>query len=687
MSAAVPNQPGTEGAPGGPGAGAPGGAAAPAGAAEETLPRRFGKYTLLRRMATGGMAEIYLALQRSVAGFEKLIVIKRILPAMNQDRGFIDMLLHEARVAATLSHPNIVQTIDVGQVDGTYFIALEHIHGEDLRSIVRQMKKKGVTEFPVEHAIGIILGMCAGLSYAHEKRDLDGTALNIVHRDISPQNVLVGFAGDVKIVDFGVAKSGTQTQENTKSGQLKGKVPYMSPEQARGEEIDWRSDIFAIGVMLFELTTGKRLFKGATEYETLKLIIERDYPRPSWVAQNYPPGLEAIVMRALEKDRSARYQSAREMQADLEAFVRDEKLPVSSIATAEFMKMLFEEKLAAQKEALMQGRQLADIIANEIIHNERTEAGAESGRLSTTNVTSTGSGAIALQSVPPPAKPSRAKWVVFGILGLAAIGAGAFVMTRPKPETKVEAASPTPEPAKQKAKLVVKSEPTGAHIWINGEPLAEKTPATLDNLPVGQIDVKVGMEGYASKTEKVTLAVGEPLTKNFTLQKGVVVIEVAGYPQGSNASLDGKQVTLTQASAGTPGSTKLEATPGDPHTVIVSCAGFVTKTLKVTGEIGETKKLDAALDKLVAGAAAPAKTGGGEPAVAPPAGNGKLMVSASGGWCNVSVDGKPQGATPTGAIELSSGVHTVSCTDSNGKTMFQSSKVNVGETSRVKFAL
>src|SRR5262245_30299304 len=209
----------------------------PKATAEDALPRRFGKYTLLRRMATGGMAEIFLSLQRSVAGFEKLIVIKRILPAMNQDRGFIDMLLHEARVAATLSHPNIVQTIDVGQVDGTYFIALEHIHGEDLRSIVRQMKKKGVTEFPMEHALAIILGMCSGLSYAHEKRDLDGSPLGIVHRDISPQNVLVGFAGDTKIVDFGVAKSGSQTAEQTKSGQLKGKVPYMSPEQARGEEV------------------------------------------------------------------------------------------------------------------------------------------------------------------------------------------------------------------------------------------------------------------------------------------------------------------------------------------------------------------------------------------------------------------------------------------------------------------
>jgi hypothetical protein len=646
------------------------------GSPEETLPRRFGKYTLLRRMATGGMAEIYLALQRSVAGFEKLIVIKRILPGMTQDRSFIDMLLHEARVAATLSHPNIVQTIDVGQVEGTYYIALEHIHGEDLRSIVRQMKKKGVTEFPLEHAIAIILGMCAGLAYAHERRDLDGTALNIVHRDISPQNVLVGFAGDVKIVDFGVAKSGTQTVTETKSGQLKGKIPYMSPEQARGEELDWRSDIFAIGVMLFELTTGKRLFKGGTEFETLKLIIERDYPRPSWVATNYPPPLEAIVLRALEKDRDKRYQSAREMQADLEAFVRDEKLPVSSIALAEFMKMLFEEKLAAQKEALMQGRQLAEIIAAEIVHSERTGTGiGETGRFS--SVSTSGAG-VATGTVPPPGKSGAKLAMIF--LPLIAIGAAVGIyLTRSKPNRNpIPVAVPTiQEPAVKKAKLLVTSDPVGAHIWINGEVRTELTPATIENLPIGEIDVKVGKEGYASKLEKVELKGGdEPTTRNFTLQKGVVTIEINGAPTGALATLDGKAITLP----------KFDAIPGEPHTIVVSAAGFYSKTQKVTGEIGETKKLDGSLEKAVAGGVATKSTGTTDPKDPKPTGGpGKIMVSAKGGWCNVSIDGKPQGATPTGAVEVSSGFHSVTCTTPEGKTHSGGAKVNPGETSRVGF--
>ena len=341
----------------------------------EGLPCRFGKYTLIRKLAAGGMAELFLAIQKSVAGFEKLVVIKRILPAVSQDRAFIDMLLHEARVAATLSHPNIVQVFDVGEVDGTYFIAMEHVHGEDLRSIVRQMKKKGETEFPLEHALAIVLGTCAGLAYAHDKRDIDGTPLDIVHRDITPQNVVVTFTGDVKIVDFGIAKSNAERPGLTRSGHLKGKVPYMSPEQARGEPVDWRTDVFAAGIMLFELTTGKRLFKGESEFETLKLICEREYPTPSQVRDGYPPELEAVVLRALEKKREDRWQNAREMQAAIEEYVRADRVPVSNIALSQFMQRLFAEKLAAQKEALLQGKQLADVIA----HEERNDSASGHG--------------------------------------------------------------------------------------------------------------------------------------------------------------------------------------------------------------------------------------------------------------------------------------------------------------------
>ncbi|MBX3229129.1 MAG: serine/threonine protein kinase [Labilithrix sp.] len=308
-------------------------------------PVAFGRYMLLRRIAAGGMAEIFLAVQRGDLGaagtFEKRLVIKRILPELNDDATYVEMLLHEAKIATTLDHPNVAHVFDAGKIDGRWFIAMEYIHGEDLRAIVRQMKRAGVLAFPLEHALAIVLGACAGLVHAHERRGEGGDALAIVHRDVSPQNIVVTFAGDVKLVDFGIAESATEHCPADTKGKLKGKVAYMSPEQARGEPLDARSDLFALGTILFELTTGKRLFKGQSEIETLMLVCDRDVPRPSDVAPGYPPALERIVMKALAKDRGERYASGRELQADLEAFVREERLGVSRLALEQFMRSLF----------------------------------------------------------------------------------------------------------------------------------------------------------------------------------------------------------------------------------------------------------------------------------------------------------------------------------------------------------
>ena len=644
------------------------------------MPSKFGKYTLIRKLATGGMAELFLAIQKSVAGFEKLLVIKRILPSMNQDHAFIEMLLHEARIAATLSHPNIVQIFDVGQIDNQFFIAMEHVHGEDLRSIVRQMKVKGVYEFPIEHALAIVLGMCAGLSYAHEKRDLDGTALNIVHRDISPQNVVVTFTGDVKIVDFGIAKSDTRVGESTKSGKLKGKVPYMSPEQARGEPVDARSDIFATGVMLFELTTGKRLFKGQSEYETLRLICERDYPRPSDVRQDYPADLEAIVMKALAKDREERYQSAREMQADLEAFVRRHQIAVSSLELNKFMQMLFEEKLASQKEALLQGKQLADII--EMQHRNSHP----DGTLELAVVGSSQSMPAAARTVTDVnASRLRSNKVLFAGIGVVALGVlggiVGYALVKPKPEAPaVSTAAPV------KGSLLVESDPAGASIWINGDLRAEVTPATIVQLPTGvPLDVKLTMDGYEQAKQDVKLASGETGKVRLELKKGSVVVELKIEPEGTAATLvlDGKSVTGPHLEG---------VSSGVSHKLVVSAPGFVEQTVTFTGAPMETKHVDVVLDKAPeVRHTTPHTTGPVVPAPAPQpaatAGSGKLNVGASGGWCNVSVDGAARGATPVAGLELPAGIHKVTCTTPDGKTLQASVTVPADGTARYKFAL
>jgi len=653
---------------GAPGAGASGGQAA---ASPDGLPKRFGKYTLLRSLAKGGMAELFLALQKSVAGFEKLIVIKRILPSMNQDAAFIEMLLQEARTSATLSHPNIVQIFDVGSAEGLYFIAMEHVHGEDIRSVVRQMKTKSVPEFPLEHALAITLGMCAGLTYAHEKSDLDGTALNIVHRDISPQNVVITFSGDVKIVDFGIAKSDSKLAGDTKSGKLKGKVPYMSPEQARGENIDARSDIFATGVMLFELTTGKRLFKGSSEFETLKLICEREYPRPTQIRPGYPLALENIVMRALTKDRTQRYQSARDMQSDLEEFVRNERIPVSNIALSQFMQGLFEDKLSSQKELLLQGKQLADIIEQ------------QNPRDSTTDYSQPMLSAPAASHTVTDLPANRGKGGVFVGLLLAFIlvaggGGSVWYLKHKQPQQGGQVTAPLPPPA-VKGTIEVASNPPGASIWINGDLRPEVTPATLTQLPTGggAIEVKLTHDGFESEKQSVTLTEAVPKgTIKVDLKKGSVVVTVTVLPAGlkPTLSLDGKKYDTLEAD-GIPS--------GDQHKLIVSASGYQDYTTTFIGTPQEKKHFDVTLQKEVKA------TGTAHTATAAvPTGSGKLNVGASGGWCNVSVDGVPRGATPVAGIELSAGPHRVTCSPGDGKPP-QTATVVVpaNDTARQKFSL
>jgi len=545
----------------------------------EALPRKFGKYTLLRSLATGGMAELFLALHRSVAGFEKLVVIKRILPDMARDQGFITMLLQEARIAATFSHPNIVTIFDVGQVDHTYFIAMEHIHGEDLRSIVRGMKAKNLTEFPIEHAIAVAIGVAAGLAYAHEKKDLQGQALNIVHRDISPQNILVTFTGDVKVVDFGIAKAavgtgeaspeallaasqmGTESEHQTKVGQLKGKVPYMSPEQARGEVLDGRSDIFALGIMLFELSTGRRLFRGPNDYETLRMITEGVYPRPSEVNPKISAALEAIILKALEKDRTRRYQNAREMQAELENVARSERIPVSNVSLGNWMGMLFEERLAAQRDALLQGKQLADILAA-----EEPEPGE-------------------LTSLPPPAPPTKTPWIVaaVGVLLAATVATGLYV----RQERARQAAA-----AIHSGSIEVHSTPEGASVWIDDVATGQRTPYTVRNLATGASvthRVRLTSSGYAPFVREVTLAErGAHAAVQATLERAsaanYVVLEVNTQPSGASVLVDGRRIE------GVTPVTVPQLEPAVEHTVLVRHPEATDETFRFVARGGQVER-------------------------------------------------------------------------------------------------
>jgi serine/threonine protein kinase len=297
-----------------------------------------GRYRLLRRLAIGGMAELHLACANGVGGFQKVVVLKRVLPHLAADAGFVRMFLDEARLAAHLDHPNVVQVIDSGEAEGEYFYVMEYVHGRNVRELLGAASHAG--GMPLTVALTIAVGIAAALDHAHGRVDLEGRALELVHRDVSPSNVLVSYDGAVKLTDFGIAKAATRTQETT-AGTMKGKIGYMSPEQCRGETVDRRSDIFSLGVVLFELTTCERLFFGDSDFAVLNQVVAGRFERPSQRVPGYPKQLERIVLRALATEPGERYESAQAVRHDLESFAHAERLRLGSDALAQWLQASF----------------------------------------------------------------------------------------------------------------------------------------------------------------------------------------------------------------------------------------------------------------------------------------------------------------------------------------------------------
>jgi serine/threonine protein kinase len=303
---------------------------------------RLGKYEIVHRIACGGMAEIYLARAEGIHGFHKYVVLKRILPQYAASREFVRMFLNEARVAALLDHANIAHVYDIGEEAGSLFFTMEYLHGEDLHFIMRDLALKG-GRLPLEQALTMVTGAASGLHFAHEKKGDDDRPLGLVHRDVSPSNIFVTFDGGVKVVDFGIAKV-TAEAELSLDNKLKGKLAYMAPEQLSGGPLDRRSDVFALGIVLYETTTNARLFRAGNEAATVRSVLEGEISPPVEMMDDYPPRLQEIVLRALERDPARRYPTARAMQIDLEGFARDQRLDVSAASLAEWMERTFGPK-------------------------------------------------------------------------------------------------------------------------------------------------------------------------------------------------------------------------------------------------------------------------------------------------------------------------------------------------------
>ena len=458
------------------------------------MPEQFGRYELLKRLAGGGMGEVYLARQRGPAGFQKLLVIKMLLPHLCEDEEFLAMFKDEARLCAHLVHPNICQVFEFDRAADTWYIAMEYLRGEDLRKLWRACAQQE-RPLPVPLVCRIVADAAAGLAFAHALRDPAGRPYGIVHRDISPQNILVTLDGGVKIIDFGIAKAAGRAQ-HTRTGALKGKCGYMSPEQADGASIDGRADIFALGVVFHELLTGRRLFKDEDDVRTLARVRECRVPRPSELVPELPPGLDLIVLTALAKDPDGRYATAQEMRLAIEDWLIEGRRSASSAHLAEFLKVVYADRL------------------------ER-EAGEATAELSTPAATRTpggslrsgaGQSAVRTETGARRSTARRATVAATAAAALAAVSLVAFLSRRapaPPPPAAVPSAALTPVPSESpapapKVMVVLKTDPAGAEI-AEGSTVIGTSPHVW-SATRGEHQLRFQLAGHRGVTQEIVAA-------------------------------------------------------------------------------------------------------------------------------------------------------------------------------------
>jgi serine/threonine protein kinase len=307
----------------------------------------FGKYLLLQRVSVGGMAEVFKAIPEGATRIDQIVAVKRILPNIAEDREFIGMFIDEARIAGQLTHPNICRIYELGRVGGDHYIAMQFLWGRDLLKVMNRFKRAGLL-IPPPMAVFIAAHACGALHYAHFKCDVQGNPLHIIHRDVSPQNIIVGYSGQAKLIDFGVARAASQSQK-TQAGILKGKFGYMSPEMIRGLPVDHRSDVFAMGICLHEALTGSRLFYGETDFATLELVRDAKIAPPSVKVPTIPPELDAIVLKALSRDADERYQTANELAAALEDYLERHHPGYGEADVSASMREAFAHELSREK--------------------------------------------------------------------------------------------------------------------------------------------------------------------------------------------------------------------------------------------------------------------------------------------------------------------------------------------------
>ncbi|MGC4114173.1 MAG: serine/threonine-protein kinase [Myxococcales bacterium] len=554
----------------------------------------FGRYELLKRIAAGGMGEVFLARQVGMQGFEKLLVVKVLLPHLVEDQEFVTMFFDEARIAARLNHNNVAQIFDLGDVEGAYYIAMEYIHGDDVVRLWKQARTQN-KPVPLPLVARIAADAAAGLDYAHKATDANNQPLGLVHRDVSPQNILVTFDGGVKLIDFGVAKAAGRAS-HTATGTLKGKYSYMSPEQASGKAIDCRSDVFALGVVLYEMATSLRLFKRETEISTLKAVEACEIPRPSETNPEIDEQLEAVMMKALARDVKDRYQDAAAFRLALEDWAVQKRASASSAHLAAFMQGLYAERLAAER---AEGKPFSEFEGTPSAVFRRGP-GSKVAQINRDSATISG-------RAPPAEPPPKSKAPLIAGVGAAALAvvAGLAFVFWPKPLP-----PPPPPVAEAAATLTVSTRPAGAKVVIDG---ASAGVSPIDKLPLTagkRIKVEIVMDGFKPLSQEL-IGQGARVI-DVDLEKADVappppppatdvVLKLTSQPSGATVSL---------------GDEVLGKTPLDHK--LAKSQNELTFLFKLAGHRPEKKTVTPSADAEVKAMLAKAGGGGAKPPPPPP---------------------------------------------------------------------
>jgi serine/threonine protein kinase len=443
---------------------------------EEPIP--FGKYTLYERIGRGGMADVFKGRIEGPGGFERIFVVKRILPNLSDDPAFIKMFVDEAKMSARLNHPNIVQIFELGAVEGEFFISMEHVPGHDLGETMRALWKVSGPPRP-ELVAYIGREICRALAYAHSITDEHGHPLHMIHRDVSPPNVMLSFEGAVKLLDFGIAKAVGDATAVNKGGSLKGKYAYMAPEQTEGEDVDHRIDIFATGIILHEVLTGRRLFKGASDVQTIERVRRCEVSRPSQLNPACPPALDAILLQALARDRKDRFQTAGEMADALEEIVHAAHFTPQRMAAA--MRETFSTDGTRQNDLAVDLRKVSST-SNSLI----SPTTSSTGRSQTVPpITISRSGIAPSRSEPPGAADAsdsilpRPLWKRVSFWAVAALCAAGFGVAVAKGvraggdapvlvEVSTSTAQSRPVKKVKLRPVLIQSDPEGADIYVAG---------------------------------------------------------------------------------------------------------------------------------------------------------------------------------------------------------------------------